>query len=437
METGVKKSGGSKNSIIRLFSFILLVLVSFTAFIPGLVLAKEAQLRVVFPLSLDTATLTKGEPQVKMLEVRNTTANDMNIEQVTFQPSKLDAPKEAKKISVTGLQRVILGKEESTQISVYFPGHSQVGEYDGWLYYATRDKPDDAVRFYSLKVEITDPSTPLMSEIPATLLASIVSLAVLILTLWVGSKANISIGFFQSPGGGYSASKFQIWLWTLVIIFSFVYVFMRRGAGIEFPQSIWWLLGISVGSTGTAKFITVQRLKRQAAATIFSSKDAQPDEKKVGRLASLLSEHGQLSLMRLQMFGWTVVTALLFIVHVFRTEALWDVPTGLLVLMGISHAGYLGDKGASPETKLQFEKLEPKSMVATKTQSASLLILGQNFAEGIECYLNEVKLDAENVMPNRINAKIGTKALDKGTYDLSLQNPGDKAQVFADVFEVT
>ena len=59
----------------------------------------------------------------------------------------------------------------------------------------------------------------------------------------------------------------------------------------------------------------------------------------------MLSEKGQLSLMRLQMFGWTVVTGLRFIVHVFRTQQFWDVPVGLLVLMGISHAGYLGDKG--------------------------------------------------------------------------------------------
>ena len=61
----------------------------------------------------------------------------------------------------------------------------------------------------------------------------------------------------------------------------------------------------------------------------------------------MLSDDGQPSMMRLQLFGWTLVTIFLFLVVLYRKQELWDVPQTLVILMGISHAGYLGDKGAA------------------------------------------------------------------------------------------
>lgn len=427
-----------KNLTFWLLLPTLLMLMGFCDCMSGFAFAKDAQLNVVSPISKDTAVLIKGEPGAKTIKVMNIGPNDLDVESITFKPSNLDAPTEANDVKVTGLVGVTLEAKRSTEITIVFPKHDQVGKYKGWLYYATHDDPSNSISFHPFNIEVTDPSSPLIPRTPAILAAGVLSLLVLFITLWMGHSAKTPIGFFQSPVGTYSASKFQIWLWTLVIIFSFVYVFLRRGAGIEFPGTIWWLLGISVGSTGSAKIITVRRLKRTAA-------DIPADELKksfdgyVAKLTSMLSEQGQLSLMRLQMFGWTVVTALLFIVHVIRVEELWNVPMGLLVLMGISHAGYLTDKGVIPKITLEFDKIAPESMSAATTPKSSLLIMGQNFAEGIECYLGSVQLeiDRENMLPNRLRATLPKKGLAVGTYDLSLQNPDEKVKVAADALTVT
>lgn len=427
------------NLTLRLLLSASLMLIGFCNSTSGFAFAKEPQLYVVSPVSADTAALTKDEAQTKTIKLKNFAVDNLEIESVTFRPSNVDAPKEANDVKVTGLAGATLRKDRSTEISILFPKHRQVGEYEGWLYYATHEAPSDFIRFHHLNVKVTDPSSPLMRGVLAALVASGLSLLVLIITLWIGRSTKMPLGFFQSPVGTYSASKFQIWVWTLVIIYSFVYVFLRRGAVIEFPETVWWLLGISVSSTGTAKFITVRRLNRRAAAAIPAGQPAKLPEGIVEKLASMLSEQGQLSLMRLQMFGWTVVTALLFIVHVIRAEELWNVPMGLLVLMGISHAGYLADKGAIPKITLEFDKIAPESVSAATTPNYSLLIMGQNFADGIECYLNSVQLevDRKNMLPNRLRATLPQAGLAVGKYDLSLQNPEEKVKVAADAFTVT
>ena len=325
--------------------------------------AQEVELNVVTSLSQNVAQLTRGKGQINTMRVRNFSSRSLKINTVKFEPSNLDSPKEANEIKVAGLDHVTLARDASTEFFIILPAHENPGEYEGTLYYSKSDKPSDYTPFYSFTVRIVDPAKPLMSQIFAAIVATILGLAIVFLTFQVTRMANKEMGFFQSPSGSYSASKFQIWLWTVVIIFSFVYVFLRRGAVIEFPESIWWLLGISVGSTGTAKFITVSKLNKQEESDNSTISEKEHYDSNAERLASLLSEKGHLSLMRLQMFGWTVVTSLLFIVHVIRSEQLWDVPTGLLVLMGISHAGYLGDKSVELNPK---KKEPPENKKRTK-----------------------------------------------------------------------
>src|SRR5229473_4645700 len=46
--------------------------------------------------------------------------------------------------------------------------------------------------------------------------------AVLLLTVLVKSKGGFN--FFQSPDGAVSVSKVQVWMWTMTLIFSYVYL---------------------------------------------------------------------------------------------------------------------------------------------------------------------------------------------------------------------
>ena len=164
--------------------------------------------------------------------------------------------------------------------------------------------------------------------------------AVLLLTLLVKSKNGFN--FFQSPNGAVSVSKVQVWMWTMTLIFSYVYLFLWQGPPDKFPDSLWELMGISALSTGTARYIASVTGKAQPP-----TEEAKATIAKQRWLVSMLSDDGQPSMMRLQLFGWTIVTIFLFLMYLYKNRALWDVPTTLVILMGISHAGYLGDKGAA------------------------------------------------------------------------------------------
>jgi hypothetical protein len=163
---------------------------------------------------------------------------------------------------------------------------------------------------------------------------------VLLLTLLV--KSENGFNFFQSPDGAVSVSKVQVWMWTMTLIFSYVYLFLWHGPPEKFPDSLWELMGISALSTGTARYIATVTGKTQPPTD-----EAKATIAKQNWLVSMLSDDGQPSMMRLQMFGWTLVTVFLFLMYLHKNQTLWDVPNTLVILMGISHAGYLGDKGAA------------------------------------------------------------------------------------------
>ncbi len=165
-------------------------------------------------------------------------------------------------------------------------------------------------------------------------------LVVLLLTVLVKSEAGIN--FFQSPDGAVSVARVQVWIWTMAIMFAYVYLFLWHGPPEQFPDSLWKLMGISALSTGVARYIAVVTGKTQTPAP-----EVQQKIKKQNWVVSMLSDDGEPSMMRLQMFGWTLVTVFLFLMYLHKEQKLWDVPQTLVILMGISHAGYLGDKGAA------------------------------------------------------------------------------------------
>jgi hypothetical protein len=229
-------------------------------------------------------------------------------------------------------------------------------------------------------------------------------------------------------------------VWTLVIVFSYSYLFLHKGPEVLFPNSIWGLLGISVGSISAATILG-KRKEEDKGGGVASATLVPPV--KVNWLADMLSDNGDPSLMRLQMFVWTIATAGLFLRQVWATETLWDIPSSLLILMGISHGGYLVDKGAAAETSMKFEALQPDEVTADAAGNypdVSLVIVGQNFDPvRMACYIDGVMLtvNANTSTAEQINAVLPAgSALRKTTHDLLLQKPGEKSVLMKDIFTV-
>jgi len=167
-----------------------------------------------------------------------------------------------------------------------------------------------------------------------------------------------------------SLSSFQFLCWTLLISFLYISLWFLQllnegtGAPPPIPESVLALMGISVA-------IPI------ASQGISSYKDHKPREKGETYVrpdyASMLEEEGRPSLLRFQMFLWTLASLViytgLFFVSVNSVPdiptliglGLPDINTTLLFLMGISAAGYLGNQAYSGKIERTEEPAQPQS----------------------------------------------------------------------------
>jgi hypothetical protein len=383
--------------------------------------------------------LTRGQQMQKGLTVRNVSGADLAANGVAFK-FKTDAAGNTPDIAkpkVTGLEEVTLKDKGETAIYLWFPAYDKDGEYSGELYLKLSGT-DAEVKFHSFKMTVQEPSPPAVSRNWSAFGAAAFGVFVLTVAWLVRRKTKRS--FFQSPDGFYSVSRFQVFVWTAVIIISYAYLYFHTGPGVVFPDSIWYLMGISVGSLGIATGIAISKQQSagggvaptSAPACGAGARGARP---RIGWLASMLSDDGNPSLARWQMFIWTIATAVFFLRQTFATNTLWEVPAGLLVLMGISHGGYLVDKGVAPRKEMKVQSLQP-SQGASNTP-VPLVIAGLNFdPETVSCFLGGKQLQLTAKSSGKLEATLPANSLPVGKYDLLVQQPGEDAEIVQGAFEV-
>lgn len=296
-------------------------------------------LEVVPPPDRGVVDAVRGLPQTVPLVVRNTGEAALEVHSLFYRSA--DGSTTAPAIKVLGLDGLSLAPGQSTTVALALPAYSTVGEFGGGLYLKLKTGPDDDRPFYPFTVKVREPAGRVPSSNAAGWAAGLLAALVVLLTFRVRTSPDgkdPKLNFFQSPDGVYSVSRFQVWLWTIVILFSYGYLFLSRGVSPDFPESIWALLGISVASIGTATAIAVKSPP--------ASVPEHWQKPKQSPLVSMLSEDGKPSIMRLQLFVWTIATVVFFVSYLKTNGELWNVPSNLLILMGISHGGYLVDKAA-------------------------------------------------------------------------------------------
>lgn len=149
-----------------------------------------------------------------------------------------------------------------------------------------------------------------------------------------------------------SLGRFQILLWTFVIVFaymtiSFVRILSGVSAPVAFPENIVTLLGINAGSTVISYGVSAGKYRLKAKAP----------QKPPESLSTMLDENKQFSITRFQMLSWTLVALLIFLGTFFTLMAnlpsdlaqldLPNVSTTLVALTGISQGTYLTGKQVS------------------------------------------------------------------------------------------
>jgi hypothetical protein len=151
--------------------------------------------------------------------------------------------------------------------------------------------------------------------------------------------------FLDPETNTYSLSKLQFYLWTVAALFGYAYLFISRVhvQGSSWPDVPVTLPGVIVVAAGTA-------VGSQIVSTVKGSKGAGEERPS---LADFVTSGGVVAADRVQMLLWTLLGFALFLYSVWQlqpgsiSEATFPaVPERLLVLMGISSAGYLGGKMA-------------------------------------------------------------------------------------------
>jgi hypothetical protein len=147
-----------------------------------------------------------------------------------------------------------------------------------------------------------------------------------------------------------STSKLQFWLWTIVVLFSYVAIYAARvkaghfDAISDLPANVLIALGLSIFTATAAKGITVSYLQSgdvvKPPATSRTS----------GASQVLREDDGSLDLSKIQMLAWTVIAIGIYLINVGAQikhgpyDKLPDIDAALMVLMGLGQGAYLGKK---------------------------------------------------------------------------------------------
>jgi hypothetical protein len=215
-------------------------------------------------------------------------------------------------------------------------------------------------------------------------IAALIALAVLALLYVIVSIAGGSwnpLKVVEGQDGPLSTSKFQWLLWLVVVLFSYVFLWVLRarqghyGAITDIPANLMAVLGFSTATAIGAKGITVGYLKSGATS--------KPDAANAAG-GILFDDSGVPELAKIQMIGFTFVAILIFLAEVLHqsrgahpTAQLPNIDGALLVLMGISQGGYIGKKLVTITTPF-INNIDPTSAAI----GAAVTINGASFGGG-------------------------------------------------------
>jgi hypothetical protein len=180
------------------------------------------------------------------------------------------------------------------------------------------------------------------------------SVAVLFLLYKVTTKERFS-RLYEGADGRPSTSKFQFFLWTMVVILTYTALYTVKLIHRQFdpitylPQNLLIAIGMSVISASAAKAITVSYINtgRISKVPVASGK---------GQFGDIFQDDsGVPDLSKLQMIAWTFISIVTYLVvvgqHIANADPrIPDIDSSLMALMGLGHAAYLGKKAVNTST---------------------------------------------------------------------------------------
>jgi len=201
--------------------------------------------------------------------------------------------------------------------------------------------------------------------------------AVLIFFIVVGAViTRRATGVLIDTRNKVSLSQFQLVLWSWILLSGFITIALARifvGAedplGFAWDERLWGLLGISIGSATASMAIKNVKKGKEPTAAAFAALGNRQGLLVTNPLPGAASvwdmfrgeepaNYNLPDIGKVQMFLFTIVSALAYAFALSRLiantepEGITSMPVlseGLVFILGISHAGYLGSKWADKQ----------------------------------------------------------------------------------------
>lgn len=184
------------------------------------------------------------------------------------------------------------------------------------------------------------------------IVCSVAMLGVLALLFWLILDSEILRDTGPVPSGRtrgwvfdrkkhkpYSLARFQMAFWFVLIVTSFLFIWLVTNAADTITATALALIGIGAGT-----FLGAMAIDSGKTELAKLTAAAQPKESQ-GFLNDILTDESNgISFHRFQMFVWTLVLGVLFLYSVWNRLSMPEFSAMLLGLLGISDGTYLGFK---------------------------------------------------------------------------------------------
>jgi len=176
--------------------------------------------------------------------------------------------------------------------------------------------------------------------------AVVVVVAVVFITFLSWRAKKNPLYFLTGVEGRLSLAQTQIALWTIAVGSVVLGYGMLRLEIPTIPNSLLALMGASLATGGLAFFGDNSRQGTSADGTLPKPASEPPKEPLALKNLVLMfpPADGELSLSKAQMLFWTILLLVLFISKSTLDGAIWDMPWGLVALMGFSQLGFVVPK---------------------------------------------------------------------------------------------
>lgn len=155
----------------------------------------------------------------------------------------------------------------------------------------------------------------------------------------------------QDALGRGSLSRMQILFFTLIVVGTLLYVFLRTGVVSNLSADLLWLMGIAGAGTVLAQQVTASRQPKGAvsvAALTWLAAHGVLRESRTPRWRDLFFSGGEFDIYKLQNLVFSPFVGLTVLAAGVNDLAALDIPDNLMALLGLSQVVYVGGKAVQP-----------------------------------------------------------------------------------------